>query len=145
MPSVVAFTASGKRLVGEKAKRQAVTNAENTVRAPRRLIGRDPVVELRGRVYRAPELVAMVLEELKAAAEAALGHAVGKAVLSVPASFDDAARLAMREAGTLAGLEVVRIVNDPTAAAVAYGLGRGAGATLAVYDLGSGFDASVVR
>ena len=169
-PSIVSFTAAGKRLVGHVAKRQAVTNAEHTILAMKRLIGRrfdspevqattahtscklvrgandDVRVELRGQVYSIPELNAMLLQELKVAAQENLETAVGRAVITVPAYFNDNQRQATRDAGEIAGLEVVRIINEPTAAAIAYGYGRRMRKTIVVYDLGGGtFDISIVR
>lgn len=169
-PSVVAITAGGKRLVGHLAKRQALTNPLNTVSAAKRLIGRawsSPItkqlaetcsytlvegpmsevrVELHGRAYSVAELSSMVLLELKAAAEAYLGEPVSKAVITVPAYFNDAQRAATREAGQLAGLDVVRMINEPTAAALAYGYGKEMNRVVAIYDLGGGtFDFSVLE
>lgn len=168
-PSMVAITESGKRLVGHIAKRQAVTNAESTVYAAKRLIGRkfdspqvqaamanmpyrivegphhDVRIELRGKVYSVPEISAMILQEMKAIAESYLGCEVTKAVITVPAYFNDGQRQATRDAGTIAGLDVVRIINEPTAAALAYGFGKNVDCRVAVYDLGGGtFDISIL-
>jgi molecular chaperone DnaK len=174
-PSIVAFAASGERLVGQMAKRQSLTNPENTVHAVKRLIGRkrdDPAiaqhlqvaayevvaadngdarVRLRGRDYSAAEISAMVLSKMKEIAEEYLGEAVTEAVVTVPAYFDDAQRQATKDAGKIAGLEVLRIVNEPTAAALAYGaqtaqLGPTGQERVAVYDLGGGtFDISILE
>jgi molecular chaperone DnaK len=167
-PSVVAITKTGERLVGQVAKRQAVTNPENTVYSIKRFMGRrydevgeetrrvpykvvagphqDARVEISGKSYSPPELSAMILGKLKAAAEDFLGEKVAKAVITVPAYFNDAQRQATKQAGEIAGLEVVRIINEPTAAALAYGLDKKTDETIAVYDLGGGtFDISVLE
>ncbi|MCV3766867.1 molecular chaperone DnaK [Rhizobium sp. TRM95796] len=169
-PSMVAFTEEGERLVGQPAKRQAVTNPENTVFAVKRLIGRrhdDPTVEKdkglvpykiikagngdawvesRGTGYSPSQVSAMILQKMKETAEAYLGEKVEKAVITVPAYFNDAQRQATKDAGKIAGLEVLRIINEPTAAALAYGLDKNEGKTIAVYDLGGGtFDISVLE
>jgi molecular chaperone DnaK len=169
-PSVVAFSASGERLVGQVARRQAVTNAESTVYAIKRLMGRkfgapeverqlklapyaiveapngDAWVEAKGRTMSPPEISAMVLAQMKAIAEAYLGEPVDEAVVTVPAYFDDAQRQATKDAGRIAGLEVKRIINEPTAAALAYGLDKTTTETIAVYDLGGGtFDISILQ
>jgi len=169
-PSMVAVTEAGKRLVGHIAKRQAVTNAENTVYAAKRLIGRkfqspqvtgaiqnaayriiegphnDPRIQLRDKVYSVPEISAMILQEMKLIAEDYLGAEVGKAVVTVPAYFNDGQRQATKDAGAIAGLDVIRIINEPTAAALAYGYGKSIDRTVAVYDLGGGtFDISVLE
>ncbi len=169
-PSVVAINKDGERLVGTVAKRQAVTNAENTIYSVKRLMGRkfedaevqrfvksagfkivrldngDAGVEMGGRKYSAPEISAMVLQKLKADAEAYLGEAVNEAVITVPAYFNDSQRQATRDAGRIAGLEVLRIINEPTAASLAYGLDRKEDETIAVYDLGGGtFDISILE
>ncbi len=167
-PSVVAITKGGERLVGQVAKRQAVTNPENTVYSIKRFMGRafgevaeemkrvpyhvvkgnhdDARVEVSGKVYSPPEISAMILGKLKAAAEDFLGEKVQKAVITVPAYFNDAQRQATKQAGEIAGLEVVRIINEPTAAALAYGLDKKSDETIAVYDLGGGtFDISVLE
>jgi molecular chaperone DnaK len=169
-PSVVAVTKDGERLVGTVAKRQAVTNPQNTVYSVKRLMGRkfedeevsrlkkvagfgvvkrdngDAGVELGGRQYSPPEVSAMVLQKLKADAEAYLGESVTEAVITVPAYFNDAQRQATRDAGRIAGLEVLRIINEPTAASLAYGLDSKAEELIAVYDLGGGtFDISILE
>src|SRR5438105_914105 len=167
-PSVVAITKTGERLVGQVAKRQAVTNPENTVYSIKRFMGRrfdevgeetrrvpykvvagphqDARVEISGKAYSPPEISAMILGKLKAAAEDFLGEKVSKAVITVPAYFNDAQRQATKQAGEIAGLEVVRIINEPTAAALAYGLDKKSDETIAVYDLGGGtFDISVLE
>jgi molecular chaperone DnaK len=169
-PSVVGFTDKGERLVGQIAKRQAVTNAANTVYAVKRLIGRkfdstearrmreavpfevvdsqngDARVRVQDRVYSPPELSGIVLQRLKAAAEDFLGEAVSDAIITVPAYFDDTQRQATKDAGKIAGLQVERIINEPTAAALAYGLGKSESERIAVYDLGGGtFDISILE
>jgi molecular chaperone DnaK len=169
-PSVVGFTDKGERLVGQIAKRQAVTNASNTVYAVKRLIGRkfdspevqrmretsafeivdspngDARVRVQGRSYSPPELSGIVLQRLKAAAEDFLGEPVTDAIITVPAYFDDTQRQATKDAGKLAGLKVERIINEPTAAALAYGLGKTGIERIAVYDLGGGtFDISILE
>ncbi len=167
-PSVVAFTKTGERLVGQVAKRQAVTNPENTVFSIKRFMGRkydevneemkmvpyqvvraangDARVNAAGKEYSPPEISAMVLQKLKQAAEDHLGQPVTKAVITVPAYFNDAQRQATKDAGQIAGLEVMRIVNEPTAAALAYGLDKKKDETIAVYDFGGGtFDISILE
>ncbi len=169
-PSMVAFTDDGERLVGQPAKRQAVTNPENTLFAIKRLIGRtfeDPTtqkdkgmvpykitradngdawVEAHGKQYSPSQISAMILQKMKETAESYLGEKVEKAVITVPAYFNDAQRQATKDAGKIAGLEVLRIINEPTAAALAYGLDKKEGKTIAVYDLGGGtFDISVLE
>jgi molecular chaperone DnaK len=167
-PSVVAITKGGERLVGQVAKRQAVTNPENTVYSIKRFMGRrydevgdemkripykvvkgehdDARIEIFGKVYSPPQISAMILGKLKSAAEDFLGEKVSKAVITVPAYFNDAQRQATKQAGEIAGLEVVRIINEPTAAALAYGLEKKSDETIAVYDLGGGtFDISVLE
>ena len=169
-PSIVAFSSDGERLVGQPAKRQAVTNPENTVFAVKRLIGRrydDPVtekdkklvpyhivkgdngdawVEAGGKKQSPSQISAMILQKMKETAESYLGEKVEKAVITVPAYFNDAQRQATKDAGRIAGLEVLRIINEPTAAALAYGLDKKDGKTIAVYDLGGGtFDISVLE
>jgi molecular chaperone DnaK len=169
-PSMVAMTEAGKRLVGHLAKRQAITNAENTVYSAKRLIGRkwnspqvrqvastasynivegphgDVRISLRDKAHSVPEVSAMVLAEMKLIAEEYLGHEVQKAVVTVPAYFNDNQRQATKDAGAIAGLEVIRIINEPTAAALAYGFGRNIDRTVAVYDLGGGtFDVSILE
>jgi len=169
-PSIVAFTDSDERLVGQPAKRQAVTNPENTFFAIKRLIGRrydDPMVEkdkklvpykivknsngdawveAQGKSYSPSQISAMILQKMKETAESYLGEKVEKAVITVPAYFNDAQRQATKDAGKIAGLEVLRIINEPTAAALAYGLDKKTAGTIAVYDLGGGtFDISVLE
>ena len=167
-PSVVAFTKEGDTLVGQVAKRQAITNPENTIFSIKRFMGRrydevtseiklvpykvlkadngDARVESRGKAYSPPEISALVLRKLKEAAEAYLGEKVTQAVITVPAYFNDSQRQATKDAGAIAGLEVLRIVNEPTAAALAYGLDKKKDETVAVYDLGGGtFDISVLE
>jgi molecular chaperone DnaK len=167
-PSVVAFTKAGERLVGAVAKRQAVTNPENTVFSIKRFMGRkyaevdeemkivpyevvrgangDARVKVADKEYSPPEISAMILQKLKADAEAFLGETVNEAVITVPAYFNDAQRQATRDAGKIAGLEVKRIINEPTAAALAYGLDKGGDQTILVFDLGGGtFDVSILE
>jgi len=169
-PSVVAVTKTGERLVGQVAKRQAVTNPENTVFSIKRLMGRrydDPEVQrmvkimpykitsapngdvrvvMGGREYSPPEISAMILQKLKVDAEAKLGERITQAVITVPAYFNDAQRQATKDAGTIAGLEVLRIINEPTAASLAYGLDKKRDQIIAVYDLGGGtFDISILQ
>ena len=167
-PSVVAFTKTGERLVGQVAKRQSVTNPENTVYSIKRFMGRrfnevseemklvpykvvagensDARVEISGKKYSPPEISAMILNKLKEAAEAYLGEKVTKAVITVPAYFNDSQRQATKDAGQIAGLEVMRIINEPTAAALAYGLDKKKNETIAVYDFGGGtFDISILE
>jgi molecular chaperone DnaK len=167
-PSVVGFTKEGETVVGQVAKRQAITNPENTVFSIKRFMGRrydevlheiklvpykavkapngDARVDIRGKVYSPPEISAMVLRKLKEAAEAYLGEKVTKAVITVPAYFNDSQRQATKDAGAVAGLEVMRIINEPTAAALAYGLDKKKDEVIAVYDLGGGtFDISVLE
>jgi molecular chaperone DnaK len=167
-PSVVAFTKTGERLVGTVAKRQSVTNPENTVYSIKRFMGRrfsevseemklvpykvvagengDARVEINGKRYSPPEISAMILAKLKEAAEAYLGEKVTKAVITVPAYFNDSQRQATKDAGQIAGLEVMRIINEPTAAALAYGLDKKKNETIAVYDFGGGtFDISILE
>jgi len=149
MPSAVGIDPAGKLVIGRAAKNQAVSAPENTVLSVKRLMGTDDTVELGGKSYRPEEISALILGELKRAAEEHLGHPVSKAVITVPAFFNERQRLATQDAGKLAGLEVLRIINEPTAAALAYGAGQtdaATGQTLLVYDLGGGtFDVSVVR
>src|ERR1700761_483357 len=167
-PSVVAFTKTGERLVGQVAKRQAITNPENTIFSIKRFMGRrydevseemkmvpykvvrgdngDARVEIMGKKYSPPEISAMILTKLKEAAEAYLGEKVTQAVITVPAYFNDAQRQATKDAGKIAGLEVMRIINEPTAAALAYGLDKKKDETIAVYDFGGGtFDISILE
>src|SRR5881296_3925131 len=169
-PSVVAFTKDGERLIGQPAKRQAVTNPDNTIFAVKRLIGRrfdDPItkkdtelvpykivkgsngdawVQAGGKDYSPSQVSAFILQKMKETAEAYLGESVTQAVITVPAYFNDAQRQATKDAGQIAGLEVLRIINEPTAAALAYGLDKKRDETIAVYDLGGGtFDISVLQ
>ena len=166
-PSVVAFTKSGERLVGQVAKRQAITNPENTVFSIKRFMGRrydevneemkmvpykvtrgdtsDARVDIGGKKYSPPEISAMILQKMKQTAEDYLGHKVEKAVITVPAYFNDSQRQATKDAGKIAGLDVLRIINEPTAAALAYGLDKKKDEKVAVFDLGGGtYDISVV-
>ena len=145
-PSVVAFTRHGERLVGSAAKRQAVTNSQNTVSSIKREMGTDHRVKIDGRSFTPQEISAMILTKLKEDAESYLGEPVKDAVITVPAYFSDAQRQATKDAGTIAGLNVTRIINEPTAAAVAYGLDKeGSSQKIIVYDLGGGtFDVSVL-
>src|SRR5262245_15478286 len=167
-PSVVAITDKGERLVGQVAKRQAITNPENTIYSIKRFMGRkfnevqseirmvpyrvepaengDVRVRLQGKTYAPPEVSAMVLRKLKEAAEAYLGETVTRAVITVPAYFNDAQRQATKDAGTIAGLTVERIVNEPTAAALAFGLDKKKSGRVAVFDFGGGtFDISILE
>ena len=145
-PSVVAFTKNGERLVGEPAKRQAVTNADRTVSSIKRHMGSDYRVEIDGKKYSPQEISAMILQKLKADAENYLGEKVTEAVITVPAYFNDAQRQATKDAGKIAGLDVKRIINEPTAAALAYGLDNDKEQKIMVYDLGGGtFDVSIIE
>ena len=169
-PSMVAFTDTSEKLVGQSAKRQAVTNSENTLFAIKRLIGRtfedenvksdsglvpykivkgdngDAWVESRGEKYSPSQISAFILQKMKETAESYLGETVTQAVITVPAYFNDAQRQATKDAGKIAGLEVLRIINEPTAAALAYGLDKKKTGTVAVYDLGGGtFDISILE
>ena len=144
-PSVVAFTKTGERLVGEPAKRQAVTNADRTIASIKRHMGTDYKVTIDGKSYTPQEISAMILQKLKADAESYLGEKVTEAVITVPAYFNDAQRQATKDAGKIAGLEVKRIINEPTAAALAYGLDNDKEQKIMVYDLGGGtFDVSII-
>ena len=169
-PSVVAFTDEGEKLIGQPAKRQAVTNPENTIFAVKRLIGRnfedatvkkdietapfkiiksdnnDAWIEAKSEKYSPSQISAFVLQKMKETAEKYLGQEVSKAVITVPAYFNDAQRQATKDAGKIAGLEVLRIINEPTAAALAYGLDKKSNKKIAVYDLGGGtFDVSILE
>ena len=169
-PSVVAFSESGERLLGQIARRQAITNPQNTVFAVKRLIGRkfnDPMVqkaqsllpykiarsdtgdawvESRGKTYSSPEISAFILQKMKQTAEEYLGEPVTEAVLTVPAYFSDSQRQATKDAGRIAGLDVLRIINEPTAASLAYGLDKKTEEKIAVFDLGGGtFDVSILE
>ena len=145
-PSVVAFSNNGERLVGAVAKRQAVTNPDKTVMSIKRHMGEDYKVHIEGKNYTPQEVSAMILGKLKADAEAYLGDTVSQAVITVPAYFSDAQRQATKDAGKIAGLEVLRIINEPTAAALSYGLDKGEDSTVLVFDLGGGtFDVSILE
>ena len=145
-PSVVAFTKTGERLVGEPAKRQAVTNADNTISSIKRDMGTDKKRSIGDKRYSPQEISAMILQKLKADAESYLGESVSEAVITVPAYFNDAQRQATKDAGKIAGLEVKRIINEPTAAALAYGLDNEKEQKIMVYDLGGGtFDVSIIE
>ncbi|MBQ3334654.1 MAG: molecular chaperone DnaK [Eubacteriaceae bacterium] len=145
-PSVVAFTKDGERLVGQVAKRQAVTNPDRTISSIKRHMGSDYKVTIDGKQYTPQEISAMILQKLKADAEAYLGETVEKAVITVPAYFIDAQRQATKDAGKIAGLEVLRIINEPTAASLAYGLEKDDSQQVMVYDLGGGtFDVSILE
>ena len=169
-PSVVAFTEENEKLIGQPAKRQAVTNPENTIFAVKRLIGRnfndatvkkdiesapfkivnsdkgDAWIEAKGQKYSPSQISAFILQKMKETAEKYLGQEVTKAVITVPAYFNDAQRQATKDAGKIAGLEVLRIINEPTAASLAYGLDKKGGKKIAVYDLGGGtFDVSILE
>ena len=144
-PSVVAFSKTGERMVGQVAKRQAVTNHERTISSIKRHMGSDYKVDIDGKKYTPQEISAMILQKLKADAEAYLGGPVTEAVITVPAYFNDAQRQATKDAGKIAGLEVKRIINEPTAAALAYGVDKEASQKIMVYDLGGGtFDVSIL-
>ena len=145
-PSVVAFTKTGERLIGEPAKRQAVTNAEKTISSIKRHMGTDYKVAIDDKQYSPQQISAMVLQKLKADAEGYLGEKVTEAVITVPAYFNDAQRQATKDAGKIAGLDVKRIINEPTAAALAYGLDNEKEQKIMVYDLGGGtFDVSIIE
>lgn len=145
-PSVVGFTKDGQRLVGQLAKRQAVSNPDRTISSIKRHMGESYKVGIDGKDYTPPEISAMILQKLKADAEAYLGETVKQAVITVPAYFNDAQRQATKDAGTIAGLEVLRIINEPTAAALAYGLDKDNDETILVFDLGGGtFDVSILE
>ncbi len=144
-PSVVAFSKTGERMVGQVAKRQAVTNADRTISSIKRHMGTDYKVDIDGKKYTPQEISAMILRKLKADAEAYLGQPVTEAVITVPAYFNDAQRQATKDAGKIAGLDVKRIINEPTAAALAYGVDKEAEQKVMVYDLGGGtFDVSIL-
>lgn len=145
-PSVVGFTKDGQRLVGQLAKRQAVSNPDRTISSIKRHMGESYKVNIDGKAYTPPEISAMILQKLKADAEAYLGETVKQAVITVPAYFNDAQRQATKDAGTIAGLEVLRIINEPTAAALAYGLDKDNDEKILVFDLGGGtFDVSILE
>ena len=145
-PSVVAFTKAGERLVGDAAKRQAVTNAPRTISSIKRQMGSDARIPIDGKSYAPQQISALILQKIKADAESYLGEPVTEAVITVPAYFNDAQRQATKDAGRIAGLDVKRIINEPTAAALAYGLDNGRAQTVMVYDLGGGtFDVSLIQ
>ncbi len=167
-PSVVAFQDNGEKLVGQIAKRQAIKNPTNTVFSIKRFMGRrhsevsseeklvpyrvtenetgDCRVDINGKMYSPPEISALILQNLKATAESYLGHSITQAVVTVPAYFNDSQRQATKDAGRIAGLDVLRIINEPTAAALAYGLDKNKNQKIAVYDLGGGtFDISILE
>ena len=145
-PSIVAFTKTGERLVGEPAKRQAVTNAEKTISSIKRHMGSDYKVAIDDKQYSPQQISAMILQKLKADAEGYLGEKVSEAVITVPAYFNDAQRQATKDAGKIAGLDVKRIINEPTAAALSYGLDNEEEQKIMVYDLGGGtFDVSIIE
>ena len=145
-PSVVAFTKAGERLVGKVAKRQAITNPDRTVISIKRHMGSDMKIRIDDKSYTPQEISAMILQKLKADAEEKLGEKITQAVITVPAYFTDAQRQATKDAGTIAGLEVLRIINEPTAAALAYGLDKGEDQRILVFDLGGGtFDVSILE
>src|SRR5258707_10196238 len=144
-PSVVGFSRSGEVLVGEVAKRQAITNPDRTVRSVKRQMGTSWTIDIDGKAYTPQEISARILQKLKRDAESYLGDTVTQAVITTPAYFDDAQRQATKEAGQIAGLEVLRIINEPTAAALAYGLDKEHDQTILVFDLGGGtYDVSVL-
>ena len=145
-PSVVAFSKTGERMVGQVAKRQAITNPDRTISSIKREMGTNYRVNIDGKSYTPPEISAMVLQKLKTDAEAYLGETVTEAVITVPAYFSDSQRQATKDAGKIAGLDVKRIINEPTAAALAYGLDKESEQKIMVYDLGGGtFDVSVLE
>ena len=145
-PSVVAFSKTGERIVGATAKRQAVTNADRTISSIKRHMGSDYKVNIDGKAYTPQEISAMILQKLKSDAEAYLGESVSEAVITVPAYFTDAQRQATKDAGKIAGLDVKRIINEPTAAALAYGVDKENDQKIMVYDLGGGtFDVSIIE
>ena len=145
-PSIVAFTKNGERLVGDPAKRQAVTNADHTISSIKREMGKDYHVDIDGKQFSPQQISAMILQKLKSDAENYLGETVSEAVITVPAYFNDAQRQATKDAGKIAGLDVKRIINEPTAAALAYGLDNEQEQKIMVYDLGGGtFDVSIIE
>ena len=145
-PSVVAFSKTGERMVGQVAKRQAITNPDRTISSIKREMGSDHKVSIDGKNYTPQEISAMILQKLKADAEAYLGQSVSEAVITVPAYFTDAQRQATKDAGKIAGLDVKRIINEPTAAALAYGVDKEQSQKIMVYDLGGGtFDVSILE
>ena len=145
-PSVVAFSKTGERLVGQVAKRQAITNPERTIASIKRKMGTNEKIKIDDREYTPPEISAMILQKLKSDAEEYLGEKITQAVITTPAYFDDSQRQATKDAGRIAGLEVLRIINEPTAAALAYGLYKENEQTILVFDLGCGtFDVSILE
>ena len=145
-PSVVAFTKNGERLVGEAARRQAATNTDRTISSVKRHMGTDWSVSIDGKDYKAQTISAMILMQLKKEAEEFLGETVTDAVITVPAYFNDVQRQATKDAGRIAGLNVKRIINEPTSAALSYGLNHGDSQKVMVYDLGGGtFDVSIIE
>ena len=145
-PSVVAFSKTGERMVGQVAKRQAITNPDRTVSSIKRHMGTNYTVEIDGKKYSPQEISAMILQKLKSDAEAYLGETISEAVITVPAYFTDAQRQATKDAGKIAGLDVKRIINEPTAAALAYGIDKENDQKIMVYDLGGGtFDVSIIE
>ena len=145
-PSVVAFSKTGERMVGQVAKRQAITNPDRTISSIKREMGSDHRVSIDGKSYTPQEISAMILQKLKSDAEAYLGSPVTEAVITVPAYFTDAQRQATKDAGKIAGLDVKRIINEPTAAALAYGVDKEQAQKIMVYDLGGGtFDVSILE
>ena len=146
MPSIVAFSKTGERLVGQVAKRQAITNPERTVMSIKRDMGTNRKINIDGKQYTPQEISAMILQKLKADAESYLGETVTQAVITVPAYFSDSQRQATKDAGRIAGLEVLRIINEPTAASLAYGLDKENDQKILVFDLGGGtFDVSILE
>ncbi|MDD3890311.1 MAG: Hsp70 family protein, partial [Syntrophomonadaceae bacterium] len=146
IPSVVGFSKSNEKMVGRVAKRQAVTNPERTITSIKRKMGTDHKVDIDGKTYTPQEISAFILQKLKADAEAYLGEKVTQAVITTPAYFTDSQRQATKDAGKIAGLEVLRIINEPTAAALAYGLDREENQVILVFDLGGGtFDVSILE
>ena len=145
-PSVVAFSKTGERMVGQVAKRQSITNPDRTVMSIKRDMGTSKKVTIDGKSYTPQEISAMILQKLKSDAEAYLGQPVTQAVITVPAYFSDAQRQATKDAGKIAGLEVLRIINEPTAAALAYGADKDKDQKVMIYDLGGGtFDVSILE
>jgi molecular chaperone DnaK len=145
-PSVVGFSKTGERLVGQVAKRQAISNADRTISSIKREMGSNYTVNIDDKKYSPQEISAMILQKLKTDAEAYLGEKITQAVITVPAYFSDSQRQATKDAGTIAGMEVLRIINEPTAASLAYGIDKGDDHTILVFDLGGGtFDVSILE